>query len=291
VKPFQKAVFDATRTGLLNDVVETQYGYHIIEVTNVKDNTNYTVATVELAISPSDDTQNAAFLSAQTFAADLSGVDAFKEKAAKAGVTVQEANELGTAERRIGSLGEARQLVTWLYRDGKIGKVSDVFDLEDDYVVAIMTGETKEGYKSFDKVKEEITPLVKNTMKGEKIIEKLNAQKGTLEEIAKAFGNDASVNSSSDLKLNSNTLPSVGLDARAVGVAFSLENGKRSKAFAGENGVLIIESQNKTAAASIGDYTMFKNQLLQGLNGKSNTGITQAIKEVSKIEDKRYKFF
>jgi peptidyl-prolyl cis-trans isomerase D len=91
--------------------------------------------------------------------------------------------------------------------------------------------------------------------------------------------------------LNSNTLPSVGLDARAVGVAFSLENGKRSKAFAGENGVLIIESQNKTAAASIGDYTMFKNQLLQGLNGKSNTGITLAIKEVSKIEDKRYKFF
>lgn len=291
VKPFQKAVFDATRTGLLNDVVETQYGYHIIEVTNVKDNTNYTVATVELAITPSDDTQNAAFLRAQTFAADLSGVDAFKEKAAKEGVTVQQANELGTAERRIGSLGEARQLVTWLYRDGKIGKVSDVFDLEDDYVVAIMTGETKEGYKSFDKVKEEITPIVKNTMKGEKIIEKLNAQKGTLEEIAKAFGNDASVNSSSDLKLNSNTLPSVGLDARAVGVAFSLENGKRSKAFAGENGVLIVESQNKTTAASIGDYTMFKNQLLQGLNGKSNTGITQAIKEVSKIEDKRYKFF
>ncbi|MFM9838286.1 MAG: peptidylprolyl isomerase [Cyclobacteriaceae bacterium] len=291
VKPFQNAVFNAKKTGLLGDLVETQFGYHIIDVTNLKDNTSYTVATIELTITPSDETQNAAFLKAQTFGANLSGVDAFKEKAKKENLIVQEANDLGTAERRIGNLGDARQMVTWLYRDGKIGKVSDVFDLEDDYVVGVMTGETEEGYKAFDKVKEEITPIVKNQLKGEKIIEKLNAQKGTLDEIAKVFGTDASVNSSSDLKLNSNSLPSVGLDAKAVGIAFSLENGKRSKAFAGENGVLIIEAQNKTLAPAVGDYTMFKNQLLQGLNGKSGYGIVQAIKEVSKIEDKRYKFF
>jgi peptidyl-prolyl cis-trans isomerase D len=291
VKPFQNAVFNAKKTGLLGDLVETQFGYHIIDVTNVKDNSSYTVASIELTITPSDETQNAAFLKAQTFAADLKGVDVFKEKAKKENLNVQDANDLGTAERRIGNLGDARQMVTWVYRDGKIGKVSDVFDLEDNYVVAVMTGETEEGYKAFDKVKEEITPIVKNLAKGEKIIEKLNAQKGTLDEMSKAFGTDASVNSSSDLKLNSNSLPSVGLDAKAVGVAFSLENGKRSKAFTGENGVLIIEAQNKTVAPAVGDYTMFKNQLLQGLNGKSSFGIVQAIKEVSKIEDKRYKFF
>jgi peptidyl-prolyl cis-trans isomerase D len=291
VKPFEKAVFDATRTGLLNDVVETAFGYHIIDVTNTKNNTTYTLATVELAITPSDDTQNAAYLKAQNFVAGVSGVDEFKEKAKKENLNVFEANDLGTAERRIGNLGESRQVITWLFREGKIGKVSDVFDLDDSYVVAVMTGETEEGYKAFEKTKEEITPIVKNQLKGEKLIEKLSAQKGTLEEIASAFGSDASVNNSSDLKLNSNTLPSVGLDAKAVGVSFSLENGKRSKPFAGENGVLIIETATKTVAPSIGDYTMFKNQLLQGLNGKSSFGIAQAIKDVSKIEDKRFKFF
>jgi peptidyl-prolyl cis-trans isomerase D len=291
VKPFQKAVFDAKRTGLLGDVVETQFGYHIIDVTHLKDNASYTVASVELAIAPGDETQNAAFLKAQTFSADLKSVEAFKERAKKENLNVQEANDLGTAERRIGNLGEARQMVTWLYRDGKIGKVSDVFDLENEYVVAVMTGETEEGRKPLEKVKEEVTRIVKNQLKGEQIIEKLNAQKGTLDEIAKAFGTDASVNSSSDLKLNSNSLPSVGLDAKAVGVAFSLENGKRTNPFAGENGVLIIELQNKTVAPAMGDYTMFKTQLLQGLNGKSGLGIAQAIKEVSKIKDKRYKFF
>jgi peptidyl-prolyl cis-trans isomerase D len=291
VKPFDDVVFSAKKTGLINDVVETQFGYHIIDVTSIADYTAYTVATVEIGIAPSDETQNEAYLKAQTFASDLSGTDEFKEKAKKENLTVVDANDLGTGERRITNLGEARQVVTWLFRDAKIGKVSDVFDLDASYVVAVMTGEIEEGFKSFDKVKEEITPAVKNELKSKKILEKLTGKTGTLEEIAAAFGNDATVNSSSDLKFNSNTLPAVGLDPIAVGKAFSLENGKRTAPFTGENGVLIIELQNKTLAPAVGDYTMFKNQLLQGLNGRSGLGIAEAIKEGANIEDKRYKFF
>jgi peptidyl-prolyl cis-trans isomerase D len=291
VKPFQKAVFDAKKTGLLGDVIETQFGYHIIEVTAVKDNTTYSVATIELQITPSDETQNEAFIKAQNFGAQLASVDEFKAKAKKENLFVQEANDLTASDRRIGNLGEARQMVTWLYRDGKVDKVSDVFDQDDNYVVAIMTAKIDKGYKPLEKVKEEITLLVKGELKGQKIIEKLNAQKGTLQEIAQAFGRDASVNSASDIKLNSNSLASVGIEPKAIGVAFSLENGKRSRAFAGENGVLIIETKNKTIAPEVGDYSLFKNQLLQNLNGKSSFGISQAIKEAAKIEDKRYLFF
>ena len=46
VKDFEKPVFDAKKAGLLSDVVETSFGYHIIEVTGVKDNTFYKVATI-----------------------------------------------------------------------------------------------------------------------------------------------------------------------------------------------------------------------------------------------------
>jgi peptidyl-prolyl cis-trans isomerase D len=291
VKPFEQAVFSAKKTGLLNDVVETQFGYHIIDVTSLADYTSYSVATVELVIAPSDETQNEAFLKAQTFASDLSGVDNFKETAKRDNLVVMDANDLKTADRRINDLGDARTMVTWLFREAKIGKASDVFDLDDDYVVAIMTGETKAGFRSLDAVKEEITPAVRNEVKGKQIIEKLNAQKGTLEEMAKLFGTDATVGSSSDLKLNSNTLPSVGLDPVAVGKIFSLENGKRSQPFAGENGVLIAELQNKTIAPAVGEYSMFRNQLLQGLNGKSAYAISEALKHGANIEDERYKFF
>ncbi|MEQ1586110.1 MAG: SurA N-terminal domain-containing protein [Cyclobacteriaceae bacterium] len=291
VKPFDQAVFSAKKTGLLNDVVETSFGYHIIEVTGVADYTTYSVATIELAIAPSDETQNEAFLKSQAFASDLSGVDEFKEKAKKEGLIVMDANDLKTADRRINELGDARAMITWLFRDAKVGKVSDVFDLDADYTVAVMTSETEEGVRSFEDVKEEIKPAVLNEVKGKKIIETLNAKKGTLEEMAKAFGSDAIINSSSDLKLNSNTLPSVGLDPVAVGKIFSLEGGKQSQPFAGENGVLVVELKNKTVAPAVGDYAVFKNQLLQGLNGRAGYSISEALKEGANIQDKRYKYF
>lgn len=290
VKPFEKAVFDAKKTGVLNDVVETEFGYHIISVTNLKDNTAYTVATIEHEISPSDETQNEAYRKADTFASGLSDLDDFKEKAKQENLTIQEANDITANERRINTVDDARQVVTWLFRDAKVGKVSEVFDTKDNYMIAVMTAETEEGSKPLDKVKDEILPLVRNEQKGKMIIEKLGAQKGTLEELAKIYP-DASVGNSNDLKLNTNTLSTAGFDPIAVGRAFSLEGGKQSKPFAGENGVLIIQMVNKTISPDIGDYSIYKTQAQQSLTNRGSYNIAEAIKEASNIEDKRYRFY
>ena len=291
VKPFESAVFGASKPGLLPNVVETDFGYHIIEVTNPKSNTAYEVALVEREIVPSDVTINEAYRKSEVFATDLSNLSSFEQKAKELGYLVQEAKNVQAGDRRIGTLGEARPLVQWLFRDASTGDVSQVFDLGDQNVVAIMTGEVDKGYKPLELVKEEITPAVRNEAKSKVIIEKLKDAKGTLEEVANTFGSDANVYASSDLKLSSNSLPTVGFDPQAVGLAFSLESGKKSKPVAGENGVVIVELQNKTIAPAIADYSTYKSQLEQGIVNRNSSGISEAIKENSNIVDKRYKFY
>jgi peptidyl-prolyl cis-trans isomerase D len=291
VKPFADAVFNATRTGLLNDVVETDFGYHIISVTNTPDNTYYSIAAIEREITPSDATVNEALRKAEAFAVELSGIDDFEAKAKNEGLQVIEAKNILSSERRLNGLPEARSVVQWLFRDAEKGKVSTVFDLTDTYVVAVMTGEVEKGYKALDLIKEEITPAVKNELKGKMIIEKLNTLQGSLDEIASAYGKDATVQSSSDLRLSTNNMASIGFDPLAVGTSFALENGKRTKPFASERGVVIVEMQNKTIAPAQGDYTAYKTQLEQTATRNNTTNIAEAIKKRANIVDDRYKFY
>lgn len=291
VKPFEDAVFGATKPGLINEVVETEFGYHIVKVDKVKDNTAYKIAIVEKIIGPSDATTNEAYRRAETFASNISSAAEFEQRAKEEGVNVFESKDVTASERRIGMLGDARQVVQWLFRDADVGEVSDVFDLQDEYVIAIMTGETEEGYRPLASIKNEIMPEVRKKVQGALITRKLKATNGTLEEIAQAYGADAGVYSSSDLKLSSNTLPSAGFDPKAVGLAFGLADGKRSDPFAGENGVLIIELQNKTVAPEIADYTAYRTTLAQQYGQRSGFNIVEAIKDNADIQDQRYRFY
>ncbi|HNP08758.1 MAG TPA: SurA N-terminal domain-containing protein, partial [Cyclobacteriaceae bacterium] len=149
VKPFETAVFNAKTPGLLNNLVETEFGYHIIDVTSVKDNTSYTVAIIGREITPSDETQNEAYRKADLFASSVSSLNEFTKKAEEEKLTVYNAEDVSTNASRINTLDDARQIVLWLFRDASKGKVSDVFDVQTSYVVAVMTKETEEGYRAF----------------------------------------------------------------------------------------------------------------------------------------------
>lgn len=290
VPEFEKPVMAATRAGLLDDVVETSYGYHIIRVTEARNNKRFTIATIERALEASDETQDAAFRKADLFASSVDDLEEFLEKAIADTVSVYDAPDITTNQQNIDGLGEARQVVTWVFREGKVGKVSTVFRLDEDYVVAVMTGETEKGYVPLDKdLKEQITPIVLDRVKGQKIVEKL-AGEGSLEDLAKQFP-EAVVGSASDVKLNVLNINQIGYDPVAVGRAFSVESGKRTKPFLGESGVVLIEGVNKTIAPAVGDYTIFKNQLQQTRDSRNSFDIAQALEEMAEVEDMRYKVY
>lgn len=291
VEEFENAVFNASSPGLLNDVVKTQFGYHIIKVDETKTNKAYKIATIQRRIMASDETRNEVFRRADLFASNADDVESFQKYAKEDSLTVLPGEKIKKNDRRITTLSDARNIVQWLFRDASEGDVSEVFELDNKYVVAVMTGETEEGYRPLEDVKAEVTAKVKNELKGEQIIEKLKTLPGSLDEIAASYGEDANVYSTSDLKLNSNSLPNVGYDPKAVGMAFSLDNGEKTAPFASENGVLIIEMQNRTSAPEVADYSSYKNQLQQNIQNRTSFSITEAIKDHAEIEDERYKFY
>ena len=291
VAPFQEAVFAANEPGLLPNLVETDFGYHIIEVTGVKTNRTLKIATISRLLIPSDQTRDEAFRKADFFAGTSGNLQEFESNAQKDNILIQEAPNVDQNARRFGTLNNARNVVSWLFRSASVGKVSEVYEVDDNYVVAVMTGESEKGTASLDDVRNEITVKVKNQKKADIIAEKLQSLEGELEDIASAYGTDASVYTSSDLKLTSNSIPNVGFAPEAVGVAFALESGQRSQPTTADNGVLLLEVVSLTPAPQIADYSQYKQQLMQQYENGVSLNIANAVKEYADIEDRRYKFF
>ncbi|MEQ9440446.1 MAG: peptidylprolyl isomerase [Cyclobacteriaceae bacterium] len=291
VEPFEKAVFERSQTGLINQLIKTDYGFHIITITAAPTRQAYKVAAVERELYPSDQTRDEAFRQADLFATDVDDFDSFTAEAAQDSLDIQTAEDVANNAQSVPGLTDARQIVRWAYTDASIGDVSEVYELEDAYVVAVLTAKTEKGTARLKDVRAEVEAKVKADKKGKIIVEKLKGLSGSLDEIASAYGADANVYSSSDLKLTSNTLPNVGFAAKAMGKAFSMKPGEVSEPVTTENGVVIIQLEALTDAPEIADYATYKDQLQQQRSSRVGFNIAEAVQESADIQDTRYKFY
>ncbi len=291
VKPFADAVFSRTSEGLVPRVVETEFGFHIINVTGKKSNKLFKVATIEREISASDITRDEAFRKADYFASLTANREEFERNAANDSLTINEAENLKKDDRRIGGLGDAREIIRWAFLDASIDEASTVFELDDQYIIAVLTDKTEEGPAALEDVRIQLTPKVKNELKAEYIIQKLNDLEGSLDEIAEKYGSDARVYESFDIKLSSNSIPNIGFAPVAVGTIFSMNEGEISEPIIENDGVVIIQLNSLIESPEIADYTSYKNQLLQRRSSRTSFLTSEAIKEYSDIVDERYRFF
>ncbi|MGI4887224.1 MAG: peptidylprolyl isomerase [Janthinobacterium lividum] len=295
VPEFEKAVLGAP-VGLLSAPVETSFGYHVIKVTAPTTKQTYQVAEVKKAIVPTDATREAAYARAQQLKGQATDLASFRQLTAKdKTLQKQEAPNLDRNARSVNNLQNARELVRWAYGAGasgdtKIGDVSEVYEIGDQYVIAALTGTQAKGEATVAGLKPQLSALVRNDLKAQQIMAKLG-KTGALEQLATAYGPTAQVGTAEGVALGQGTLPNVGFEPLAVGAAFGLKPGQHSAPLQGEQGVLVVEPVSVAPAAAAADLKAVRQQLAQQRNSRQDGLIYEAIKAHANVKDNRSKFF
>jgi parvulin-like peptidyl-prolyl isomerase len=293
VKPFENAIFGASKPGLLPNLVETQFGYHIIRVDVTKMGKKFLVATVQKNVEAFETTVDSVYRTADAFAASVKDTGTFRAelKKFKTGVAKYEQPNIDGAAKSITGVTEAREIIKWIYNDDRdVNDVSEVFSVENKQVVVLITRIREKGLASAADVRDQIKPKIENEEKAKLIAAKLNASGENLAAIAKAYGADALTGKATDITLTSGMITGVGYEPEAVGVIYGLAKDKTSQVITGENGVLIVKNLN-VVKSEVADYSQFVSQLQQQRNNRIAYGVIDAaIKKTTEIVDMRYRF-
>jgi peptidyl-prolyl cis-trans isomerase D len=292
VKPFEDACFRFNGKGLLPNLVETQFGYHIIEITEPKTSKKFLIAKVEKDIVPMDATRDVIYNKAATFASKIKDTASFHEELKKE-PALQRYTYPNAAknDRALTGISNAREVIRWAYNEASVGDVSPVFSLDNQYVVVLLTAKRDEGTAAVNDVKHDVSIKVKNELKGDQIIEKLSKLSGDFDKIAADYGTGAQSGTASNVLLSSSSISVMGYDPVASGKVFGLKPGQKTEAFKGESGVVILELVNIQAAPEVADYNQFKSQKETQRAASADYFVDEAIKKLADVKDERYKFY
>ena len=282
VKPFNDFVFSSPigKVGL----VETQFGFHIIKVTDKQDGIR--LATIAQKVEASEATSNDIFTKATQFEIDANEKD-FAKTAAAMKLTVAPPVTVKAMDEAFGPLGNQRNIVSWAFEDGTdVGAVKrfEVANLGN--VIAKVKKINPEGLMAVDLVRSNIEPILKNKKKAELIKAKMTGT--SLEAIAKATG--SAIQQATDVTMENPVLTGgVGQEPKVVGNAFALSAGKISAPIEGNTGVYVVKNTNTVKAPVLKDHTAYVAKLKAQSAGDVNR-VLPALKDKAEIKDNRRQF-
>lgn len=267
--------------------VETNYGYHVIEVLDqTAKNKALKVATITKELVPSEKTIGEVYSTTQTFEIAAREGD-FAAVAKEQGYTALPVNSIKPLNELLPGLGAQRDIVQWTFEEET--KVGDVkrFQINDGYVVAQVTKRTKEGLMSSEDASAQVTPIVRNKKKAALIKSRINST--DLNEVASNQGQ--TVKTASALNMATPTIAGAGKEPKVVGAAFGLKEGQTSQLIEGDRGVYLVKVTKVNEAPSLENYATFAAQQATTARSAVRTKVVNALKKSADVEDNRATFY
>lgn len=291
VAPFNKAVLEG-RVGDVK-VVESQFGFHIIRITGKTTPTKKVrVAFVKRAIEASSRTMQDIYTQASQFASKAKDQESFDKLVEEQKISKREAERISVEQNSLPGLANAREVVRWAFDEKReIGDVSQVFDLEGRYVIAILTEIREKGNPTLDQIKEFIEPLVKREKKAQQLITKINSQIKSKADLETKYSSLEMAVDTAVLTMSSTSLPGFGKEDEFIGTIFTLKAGDMSKPIKGNQGIFMAIIDNVVPASPKDDYTNEKRIMSSTFSNRSQREINEALKRRSEIEDHRLMFY
>jgi peptidyl-prolyl cis-trans isomerase D len=290
VYPFNKAVIEG-KTGEITSA-ESAFGYHVIHVTGKTTPIKKTrVAIVKLSITPSTRTQQEIYATASAFAGQNRTQEAFEKAVAEQGLNKRTKDYTNPMDMGLPGLDNSRQVINWVFNPRvKPGDVSDVKELENKFVVAVLKKIRPKGITPLEDIRQAIEASVKKEKKIELLANRMK-EAGTKDLLELAQKLNARVDTASDITFFTYNIPGLGREPSFVGDLFSLNPNETSDPIKGLNNAIVVRVNSFSDAPAKTDFSFERKQLENNFVARSSSAIFKALEKLAKIEDNRVMFF
>jgi len=290
VPEFENAAFNG-QVGDLK-VVTSQFGVHLIKIENQIGSSRVAkLAYIEKNLVPSSKTKDQAYKKASSFLNAVKGDD-FAAEAKKLGYTVAIADRITGSQGYAPGLDNPRQLIRDAFAADKGDVLSEVYQMDNGFVVAHVTDIKPKGVLPLDAVKKDIEPMVINAVKAKMLTEKLSKAAqgaGNINQVAQKVGRP--VMPVQNIVFSNPIVPGAAQENKLIGSVFGSPAGKLSKPVEGERGVYLFTVNGFTSPAPIGNTYKQKESMREGIAQRSLGAAFQALQDKSEIKDNRVKFY
>ncbi|GMQ82841.1 MAG: peptidyl-prolyl cis-trans isomerase [Rhodothermia bacterium] len=190
----------------------------------------------------------------------------------------------------IPGIGISRALMNFLETAG-VGDVSLLVELDNEFLVAIVDEIQSAGYRSFEDVKAQLEPRLRNELKADVLVERITeGLSGGFDGLATAVG---SVEQTAEgVSFDNMVVTGIGRDPKFVGASLGMTEGETSSVITGINSVYVINvtRSEDPDVISDDDRRLITSQLLAQGQGQIRSQWITALREEANIVDDRRLF-